>query len=247
VYGPEKAIEVGCWVHTRRYWYDALEYDQVRANTALGFIARLSQIESELDKAYPIKNLQGQRDFDAVAAGRQQHSLPILNRFREWMDEELASNKILPKSIIAKAFTYTTNQWLALCRYVEQGYLSMENNVAERMVKYPAIGRKNYLFVGNERAGHNAASFYSLITSAKLNGVEPLAWLTDVYRRLPEMRGSEAFKQCSDGKPVESDELDHLLPDRWLAENPAHQWQIDALRRQERQQKPARRPKRRRG
>lgn len=241
VFGPEKAIEVACWVHTRRYWYEALDYDNVRANTALGFIARLSQIESELDRAYPLKNMQGDRDFDAVAAARQQHALPILNRFRQWMDDELASGKILPKSILAKAFTYTTNQWLALCRYVEQGYLAMENNIAERMVKYPAIGRKNYLFVGNERAGHNAAGFYSLITSAKLNGVEPLAWLTDVYRRLPEMRGSEAFKQCKDEKPVESDELDHLLPDRWLAANPGHQWQIDNIRRQERQQKTGKR------
>ena len=122
----------------------------------------------------------------------------------------------------------------------------MENNIAERMVKYPAIGRKNYLFVGNERAGQNAAAFYSLITSAKLNGVEPLAWLTDAYRQLPEMRDSEAFKQCSESKPVESDELDHPLPDRWLAANPAHQWQIDHIRRQERQQKQANRPTKRR-
>lgn len=247
VFGPEKAIEVACWVHARRYWHDALEYDPVRANTALGFIARLSQIESQLDRAYPCTNLQGQRDFDAVAAGRQMHALPVLNRFREWMDAELASGKILPKSIIAKAFTYTTNQWTALCRYVEQGYLSLENNAAERMVKYPAIGRKNYLFVGSEQAGHNAAAFYSLIVSAKLNGVEPLAWLTDVYRRLPEMRGSEAFRQSRESQPVESDELDCLLPDRWLADNPSHQWQIDNLRRKERNQKSHNnRPKRRR-
>jgi transposase len=247
VFGPGLATEVACWVHARRYWHEALDYDHVRANTALGFIARLSQIESELDKAHPVINLQGERNFDAVAAGRQQHSLPILNRFSQWMDEELASRKILPKSIIAKAFTYTMNQWAALCRYVEQGYLSMENNVAERMVKYPAIGRKNYLFVGNEQAGHNAAVFYSLITSAKINGVEPLAWLTDVYRRLPALRSSEAFHQSENGEPIESSQLDELLPDRWLAANPSHQWQIDNLRRKERLQKATkRRPKRRR-
>jgi transposase len=247
VFGPDRAIEVACWVHARRYWHDALEYDSVRANTALGFIARLSQIESQLEKAYPYANLQGERNFDAVAAGRQQHALPILNHFREWMDQELSSGKVLPKSIIAKAFTYTTNQWTALCRYVEQGYLSLDNNAAERTVKYPAIGRKNYLFVGSEQAGRNAAAFYSLIVSAKLNGVEPLAWLTDVYRRLPAMRGTEAFRQCQDSKPVESDELDSLLPDRWLADHPGHRWQIDHLRRNERDQKSRNsRPKRRR-
>ncbi len=70
---------------------------------------------------------------------------------------------ILPKSVIRSAFTYTMNQWDALNRYTEQGYLSFDNNAAERAVKYPAIGRKNYLFVGNEEAGKRAGYFYSLL------------------------------------------------------------------------------------
>jgi hypothetical protein len=112
-----------------------------------------------------------------------------------------------------------------------------ENNAAERLVKFPAIGRKNYLFVGNERAGRNAANFYSLVTSAKLNGVEPFAWLKDLIERLPYYRKGEAFSQSAAGRSVASEELDGLLPDRWLLTHPDCKWEIDAIRREERRRK----------
>ena len=113
----------------------------------------------------------------------------------------------------------------------EAGYLSFVNNAAERMVKYPAIGRKNYLFVGNQRAGRDAANFYSLVTSAKLNGVEPFACSKDIVQELPRYRESEAFKQAKSGKPGTSHELDNMLPDRWLMNHPECRWEIDSLRR----------------
>ncbi len=237
VYAPGRVLEVACWIHTRRYWHESIDFDPPRANTALGFIARLSQIESQLRATYPLKNAQGERDFEAIAQARQQYSRPILSEFKAWLDQELYGGRILPKSIIKSALTYTLNQWDALCRYTEQGYLSMDNNAAERLVKYPAIGRKNYLFVGNERAGRNAANFYSLITSAKANGVEPFACLKDVFTRLPFYRDGEAFKQAKAGEAVTSNELDPLLPDRWLAEHPGHEWTIEQIRRDERRQK----------
>jgi transposase len=237
VYAPGLVKEVACWIHTRRYWYDCIDSDEVRANTALGFIARLTQIESQLRELYPVMNIQGERNFDAIATARQQHSVPILNEFKSWLDEQMYGGRILPKSLIKSAFTYTLNQWAALCRFTEQGYLSMDNNAAERLVKYPAIGRNNYLFVGNERAGRNAAIFYSLVTSAKANGVEPFAWLKDVFTRLPYYREGEAFRQSKAGEPVTSEELDALLPDRWLKEHPGNEWTIDAIRREERRQK----------
>ena len=102
---------------------------------------------------------------------------------------------------------------------------------------YPAIGRNNYLFVGNERAGRNAAIFYSLVTSAKLNGVEPFAWLKDVFTRLPSYRNGESFRQAREEASVTSNELDELLPDRWLQTHPENKWTIDAIRREERRQK----------
>jgi transposase len=234
IYAGDSVREVACWIHARRYWHQARDNDSVRANTALSYIARLSQIETQLADAYPRMNLQGERDFDAVARGRQTHSLPILNGFKEWLDREQSDRRILPKSPIRAAFTYTLNQWEALCRYTEAGYLSFDNNIAERLVKTPAIGRRNYLFVGSENGGHGGAVMYSLVSSAKANGVEPFAWLRDVFTRLPYHRVGEAFAQAAEGVPVTSTELDELLPDRWLQANPSHKWTIDEIRREER-------------
>jgi hypothetical protein len=105
---------------------------------ALGYIARLFQIETQLEKAYPRLNARGERDFAAIAEARQKHSRPLLDEFKAWLEKETMSGRILPKSDLKKAFTYTLNQWSALNRYVEQGYLSMDNNLAERMVKNSA-------------------------------------------------------------------------------------------------------------
>ena len=237
IYAGDLVWEVACWIHARRYWHQAIDNDPVRANTALGFIARLSQIETQLLKAFPPKNLQGERDFVAVAAGRQQHAVPILVQFQAWLERESQDRRILPKSPIRAAFTYTLNQWDALCRYTEEGYLSYDNNIAERLVKIPATGRKNYLFVGSPRGGEGAAVMYSLVSSAKANGVEPFAWLRDLFTRLPSHRSGEAFAQSAAGEAVTSSELDDLLPDRWLQSHPDCVWMIDAIRRAERCQK----------
>ena len=234
IYAGDRVREVACWVHARRYWHQAIDNDPVRANTALGFIARLSQIETQLSRAYPCTNLQGARDFKAVRAGRAQHALPILAEFKSWLASESSDTRILPKSPIRSAFRYTQNQWSALTRYTDEGYLSPSNNAAERLVKFPAIGRKNYLFVGSENGGHGAAVMYSLVSSAKANGVEPFAWLKDVFTRLPHHRDSESFDLAANKQPVSSGELDYLLPDKWLAANPDHKWEIDAIRRAER-------------
>ena len=234
LYAGEGVKEVACWVHARRYWHQALDNDPLRANVALGFIARLSQIEKQLRRAYPEQNRQGARDFAAVKAGRQAHAAPILQEFRAWLDREDAGGRLLPKSPIRAAFTYALNQWDALTRCVDEGYLSFDNNLAERLVKIPAIGRKNFLFVGSQRGGQGAATLYSLVSSAKANGAEPFAWLRDVFAQLPSRRSGEAFAQSAAGAPVTSDELDDLLPDRWLQANPQSVWTIDDIRRQER-------------
>jgi transposase len=247
VYAGKQVNEVACWIHVRRYWHQAVDNDSSRANMALGFIARLSQIETQLLKAYPFVNLQGDRDFASVAAGRQEHSLPILRQFKDWLDAQKEDRRILNKSPIRAAITYTLNQWTALTRYIEEGYLRFDNNVAERLVKIPAIGRRNYLFVGSPRGGHGAAIMYSLVSSAKANGVEPFAWLKDLFAQLPYHRDGEAFDQARRNEPVISTELDDLLPDRWLTKNPAHAWTIDHIRRKERPQqyraKPRRKPR----
>jgi len=234
IYVGQQVKEVACWVHARRYWHQAQDNDPVRANTALSFIARLSQIEKQLREAYPRRNPQGERDFDAVAKGRRAHATPILGQFKAWLDRESEDRRVLPKSPIRAAFTYTQNQWDALCRYTEQGYLAYDNNTAERLVKLPAIGRKNFLFVGSVNGGQGAAVMYSLVSSAKANGVEPFAWLRSLFTQLPYRRESEALAHAQQGLSVTSDALDDLLPDRWLAANPKHVWKIDEVRRKER-------------
>jgi len=101
--------------------------------------------------------------------------------------------------------------------------------------------RKNYLFVGSERGGHGAAVMYSLVSSAKANGVEPFAWLKEIFTRLPYHRDGQAFVQSTAGEAVTTAELDYLLPDRWLQSHPECVWTIDAIRREERQRQQRRR------
>lgn len=135
---------------------------------------------------------------------------------------------MLPKSPIGKAFTYTLNQWTALCRYTEDGALAIDNNLAERLMKLPAIGRKNFLFVGSETGGDRAAILLSVIASAKLWEVEPWAWLNAVFRELP-------LRLATISDPGKPPDLTDLLPDNWLSANPQHRWQIDDIRKKERQ------------
>jgi transposase len=123
--------------------------------------------------------------------------------------------------------------------YTNEGFLSFSNNLAERTVKISAIGRKNFLFVASANGGCRAAIHYSPVSSAKTNGVEPYAWLKDVFEKLPYHRDGEAFIQANSGAAIPSDELDYLLPDIWLKANPDHRWTIDETRRAEREAKDA--------
>ena len=125
-------MEVACMTHCRGYWWEAKETDSRRAREAISDIARLNTLETQFEKGL----LKG----DALRAARQQHAVPILNAFETWLKKEW--DHVLPKSPIGQAFTYTLNQWQALCRYTADGALEIVNNLAERMMKLPAIGRK---------------------------------------------------------------------------------------------------------
>lgn len=144
---------------------------------------------------------------------------------------------VLPKSDMRKGLNYLRNHWSELTRYLDVGELPIDNNECEQLMKIPAIGRKNYLFVASHNGGCRAAIHYSLVSSAKSNGIEPYAWLKDLFTRLPYHRNGEAFAQAAADEPVISTELDYLLPDAWLKANPHHQWTIDEIRRKEREAK----------
>lgn len=217
VYSRGRVIEVACMAHCRRYWWEARETDSRRAHEALGYIARLYELETQFEKAL----LKG----EALRAARQQHAVPLLTMFEAWLKQ--TQHQVLPKSPIGQAFTYTLNQWQALCRYTEDGALAIDNNLAERMVKLPAIFRKNSLFVGSESGGHRAAILLSIIASAKHCSVEPWAWLSAVLSELPVRLASAS----ATGPP----DLSDLLPDAWLKTHPEHRWTIDDIRKVERE------------
>jgi hypothetical protein len=111
----------------------------------------------------------------------------------------------LPKSPIGQAIAYTRSNWAALCRYPDHGGLSIDNNLAERMLRAQAIGRRNWTFLGSDRGGRTAAVLYSLTGTCRHHGIDPFAYLQDVLRRLPAHPAGE---------------LDEFLPDAWFASHP---------------------------
>ena len=184
--------------------------------TAHGFHAVMARIVGGHDASI---RLHAGLGFEIVGTERE-----VGRKFGRWLDEQY--REVLPKSPIAAAITYTRNQWKALLRYTEAGFLSIDNNVSERTVKIAALGRKNWLFVASETGGQRAARLFSLTASCKANCVEPFAYLRDLLTRLPLPGDSPAPER-----------LDELLPDRWLAAHPQHRWWIDDLRRAERRPK----------
>lgn len=218
IYAGGRIQEVACWAHARRYWWEARLTDHRRAHHALGMIARLYQLEAAFAALTDEERCRK----------RQEHARPILTDFEQWLEAERPA--VLPKSPIGQALTYTRNQWQALVRYTEHGALSIDNNLSERTVKIPAVGRKNWLFVASKEGGRRAAILFSLVASCKANQVEPWAYLRDIFERLPRVDAA-----------LQPEALDELLPDRWLKTHPQHRWQIDDVRRTERQKKLARR------
>ena len=138
-----------------------------RAHEGVRWIRALYRIERRI-KALSIKER-----FKA----RQQDSIPLLKAFHAWLLQQSAS--VLPKSPLGDAIFYALNRWDALTEYCNAGELEIDNNRAERFMRPIALGRKNYLFVGNETAGHAAAKLYSLVETCQVNGINPLAYLTD--------------------------------------------------------------------
>jgi hypothetical protein len=139
-----------------------------RAHEAIRFFKALFRIERE------IAHLTDEERYQE----RQRRSVPILQDFKTWLDRQ--ANAVLPKSALGEAVGYTLRHWEALCRYTEAGHLEASNNFAERCMRSVAVGRKAFLFVGSERAGHAAAIYYSIVESCKVNNVNPLSYLTYV-------------------------------------------------------------------
>lgn len=195
LYATGQVVEVACWAHARRKFYDARTTDPARCLQAMAWIKRLYEVERE---AKALNDDQKRRDL------RQAKSVPLLEQFKAWLDGQALD--VLPKSPTAEAIQYVRTRWPAFTRYTTEGILSIDNNTSENAIRTVALGRKNWLFAGSDRGGRTAATLFSLIASCKLNDVEPWSWLRDVLRRIPDITTS-----C----------LPELLPDRWKARQPA--------------------------
>ena len=176
----EHMIEAGCMAHARRPFYEiAQATHSPLAQSALVEIGKLYAIEADLKH----------RPSPERARERRARAGPILKNFKFWLDETYARSP--PKSAIAKALAYAINRWRALNRYLDDGMLNIDNNPVENAIRGICLGRRNWLFAGSEAGGRRAAQFYTLIESAKFNGVNPTAYLKHVLTALPSARAKD--------------------------------------------------------
>jgi hypothetical protein len=204
-----RIVEVACWAHARRKFFEAKQTDGKRAATMLRLVGRLYGIERAIQaridkraKSEPTFTLAEQHAL--TQSIRRKRSARTLAKIKTWLDTQ--KHVVLPRSKMGEAFTYALNQWDALTRYTEQGYLNIDNNAAERALKRVAIGRKNWLFAGGDEAGRSHATLWTLIASAQRHGVDPQAYLRSVLAKIGQTKLSE---------------LTQFLPEKWKAEDAA--------------------------
>lgn len=175
LYARGDVVEAACWAHVRRKFYDLYVANKSPiAAEALSRIGALYTIETEMRGRPP-----NQRK-----AARQARAGPLLDDLYDWLQATLG--RVSKKSELAIAIRYAITRWTALTRYRDDGGIEIDNNAAERSLRAVAIGRKNYLFAGSDAGGERAAAFYSLIGTAKLNGLDPEAYLRTVLERIAE-------------------------------------------------------------
>jgi transposase len=175
LYETGSVREAACWAHVRRRFYDIHQAQASPiAGEALRRIGALYEIERDIRGKAP----------ESRQAQRQARAGPLLGAMREWMEINLQS--LSKKSKLAEALRYALTRWRALSIYIDEGRIEIDNSAAERALRCVALGRRNYLFAGSEAGGERAASIYSLIGTAKLNDVEPEAYLRHVIERIAD-------------------------------------------------------------
>lgn len=191
----EQALtRLGCWTHARRKFVDVSRSSKKKngqAAYAIKLIAKLYQIEKSMKEASP----------EARHIERQARAKPIIDTLKDWLDD--TRPKVAPKTTLGKALHYLDNQWPRLIGYLNDGRYPIDNNPVENAIRPFAIGRKNWLFSASVGGAKASANLYSLIETAKANGLEPYAYLKRVFSELPNAKGF--------------DDVDKLLP-RSIAE-----------------------------
>jgi transposase len=172
---PGPIIEAACWAHGRRKFFELAALRQAPiAIEAVRRIDALFAIEREINGLSPDRRL----------AARQSRSRTLVNDLATWLREE--RRKLSSKNALAKAMDYSLKRWPAFTRFLADGRICLSNNAAERAVRGIAIGRRNWTFAGSDTGGQRAAAIYTLIETAKLNDVDPRAWLADVLARIAD-------------------------------------------------------------
>ena len=175
LYDTGRVREAACWAHVRRKFFDLHQaHASPIATEALERIGQLYAIENEIRGRAPDERQQV----------RESRSRPLLTSLHEWL--KLSVTKLSRKSETAAAISYALGRWPALMRYCNDGLLEIDNNAAERALRAVALGRKNYLFAGSDSGGERAAAIYSLIGSAKLNDLDPQAYLRHVLANIAD-------------------------------------------------------------
>jgi transposase len=178
LYQQGRVVEAACMAHARRPWWDLYvstgRVDDSIAAQALRRISALYAIEEDIRGQPP----------DVRREHRQARAGPLLKEYHDWLQGLL--DRVSRKSDLAQAIAYSLTRWKALTRYVDDGRIEIDNSAAERALRGVALGRSNFLFMGSDAGGERAAAMYSLVESAKLNGLDPEAYLSEVFRRIAE-------------------------------------------------------------
>ena len=179
---------LGCMAHARRYFDKSLSNDKKRSEYMLSQIQELYKIE-----AFARDNHFSHEERYNL---RQRESVPMLDEIKAWLDTEAL--QVLPKSTLGKAIGYMLGRWKYLKRYVDDGRFEIDNNLVENAIRPVALGRKNYLFAGSHNGAKRAALIYTLVANAKLQGLEPFAYMRDVLTQIADY----PYKDLADLLPV---------------------------------------------
>jgi transposase len=194
---PKPIVEAACWAHARRKFFDLARINKAPiAAEAVARIDALFAIEREIN---------GLTLHQRVSV-RHERSRLLVIALETWLREQ--RSRVSKNSETGKAIDYSLKRWDALARFLDDGRICMSNNAAERELRAVAIGRKNWTFAGSDEGGRRAAAIYTLIATAKLNGVDPQAWLADVLARLQDHPAKR---------------IQELLPWNWRPQNIAAQ------------------------
>jgi hypothetical protein len=202
---PGAILEAGCWGHARRPFFALADLVETARRKSQGTtpvpISPLAlEMVRRIDALFEIERSINGKSADERLAVRQRLSAPLVAELEVWMREQRA--KLSRSNDIAKGMDYMLKRWSSFTRFLKDGRVCLSNNAAERALRGIALGRKSWLFAGSDRGGRRAAAMYSLIVTAKMNHVDPQAWLADVLARIAE-------------HPVHK--LDELLPWNWRA------------------------------